>query len=638
MWIFPGVVIAAVLVLTALGISGTSTPLLGGPQYRDGVLAGTPRAVRSDEWLVRTPLVVGQVERGFPRLAEVGVGVHDMSVLSDLPVRNWAEVFHPQHLAYFILPVENGFAFEWWTSSALLLLGAYALILVLLKDWRWAAVGALVLWGSPFFHWWYYPAMLGTASWMLIAVAAFLSSMNREIVGWHRWWRVALTGYAAASFALILYPPIQIPVVLVAVAIVVGSCVQRRRSGDLDWRRFAVNLTALIAFVGLVVLAFVFTRREALRAISDSLYPGDRRVSGGGGGFGLLVDAWFGWSFISNDTGMRPALVNESEASSFLFLGVFALCGIPFLWRVLTRGFREIRGVLIALLIAAAALGVHIYIGWGPILSRLTLLDRVTSTRAMLGFGVAATLALVLIAYLVARSSIDRRSRVGATSALVLVGGTGIVLFGAAQSKGGRPIDGVTIVVALVLFLVPAVLLFWRPFVAMSLLAMVGLALSLPANPLVQGLRPLTESRFLEDVRSIQEADPDSGWLTNDEAIASLLAAAGIDSVSMTNLYPNESAWRILDESGSNAFVWNRYEHVYWVFDGGLAAPVFTLLRDEFVAEVRIAPCDGRLTELGVRYIVSWVPLSSGCLSLERESTQPSGKPLYIYARNASPF
>lgn len=637
MWVFPVIVMVSVVVLTVLGISGTSTPRLGGPDYRDGVIAGTPRAIRSDEWLVRTPLVVGQVERGFPRLAEVGVGAHDMSVLSDLPVANWAEVFHPQHVAYFVLPVEQAFAFEWWTTSALLLLGAYALLLVLLRDWRWSAVGAVVLWGSPFFHWWYYPAMLGTASWALLAVASFLSSLNPEISGWARWWRVGFAGYSTACFALILYPPVQIPIVFVALAVTVGWCVQRRRFGVLELRRVLLNLALIAAFVGLVLVAFTVTRREALRAISNSLYPGDRRVSGGGGGWGLLVDGWFGWSFISDDEGMRPVLGNESEASSFLLLGLFALAAVPFLWRDLTRRFREIRGVLVALTAITAVVAIHIFIGWGKVLSTVTLLDRVTAQRAMLGLGVASTLLLVLLAFLVSRSTISRDRQVLATIAVLIVGGAGIIAFGAVESAKGVPIDVGSTIAALLMFVIPAAMLFWRPLVALAVLALVGVSLSVPANPLVKGLHPLTRSVFIDDVGDITVTDTSGGWLTNDEGVASLLTAAGVDSVSMTNLYPNESAWRILDPSGANAYVWNRYEHVYWVFDDSVVDPVFTLIRDEFVAEVRIAPCDARLTELGVRHIVSWMPLSSRCLVLDRESMQPNGKPLYIYSRPAGP-
>src|SRR4051794_33042670 len=178
-WILPAFVVAFVLVMTALGISGSSVPELSPDGSRDSsVLINQTRTVRSDEWLVRTPFLVGQERRGFEREADLSIGTHDMSVLSDLPVADWPAAFRPHQFALFVLPLENGFAFEWWASAAVLVLGVYVLLLVVVGDWRWAAVGSLALYGSPFFHWWYAPTMFAIVGWAGIAVAALLTSFD----------------------------------------------------------------------------------------------------------------------------------------------------------------------------------------------------------------------------------------------------------------------------------------------------------------------------------------------------------------------------------------------------------------------------------------------------------------------------
>ena len=633
MWVFPVAIAFVVLVLSSIGVSGSSTPLLGPAGGQQSVLAGTPRAVRSDEWLVRTPMIVGQTERDFSRFATVGVGEHDMSVLGDFPVASWTAAFHPQNSLFFVLPVDNAFAFEWWSTGALLLLAAYALLLVLLKDWRWSAIGAVILWASPFFHWWHYPAMAATASWALLTLAAFLSSLNSELTGWHRWWRVVATAYFGTCFALILYPPGQIPVIFVVLALAAGWVIPRLRSGSINWRTLLLRSAIVGGAVAAVALVFVRTHRDALTAISQSVYPGDRRLPGGGGSFGLLVDAWYGWNFISNDAGMRPAILNESEASSFLFLGLFAIVGLAATWKFVSRQFRENREVVYGALAVIVVLFVHIFIGWGPLLTKITLLDRVQPTRALLGLGVAGTILLVVIAKAVADSDIPIPFRAIAGSLTIAIGGFGILWFGLHERNAGLPISRSAIAVALLLFLLPSVLLFWKPLVSLMLLALIGVVLSIPANPLVRGLGPLTNSQLTREVVQLRQADPDGGWLATDDFVAAIITATGANSLSGVNLYPVVDAWRLLDPTSASEQVWNRYAHVHWVFDDATKDPVFTLLQSDLF-EVRLSPCDERLQALGATYIASTTPLAGSCLHPLANVEGPRGVPVTIYQRS----
>src|SRR5579872_2052524 len=63
-WVFPAVLVVVTVGLSAAGVSGTSVGVLRSsttPGAHDpSLIAGTPRPVRSDEWNVSTPLLVGQ--------------------------------------------------------------------------------------------------------------------------------------------------------------------------------------------------------------------------------------------------------------------------------------------------------------------------------------------------------------------------------------------------------------------------------------------------------------------------------------------------------------------------------------------------------------------------------------------------
>ena len=71
---------------------------------------------------------------------------------------------------------------------------------------------------------------------------------------------------------------------------------------------------------------------------------------------------------------------------------------------------------------------------------------------------------------------------------------------------------------------------------------------------------------------------------------------------------------------------------LFWVFDDSVQDPIFTLLQPD-VIEVQIAPCDQRLSALGVTDLVSTYELSGSCLRPITDVMGPRGFPVAIYAR-----
>ena len=105
--------ITAVLFLIYFGASvvklnGSSTALwqdLADQQpAKMGVIAGTPKNIRSDEWLVHTPWIWSQAEQqpSFPVMnRNIGNGVAPL--LTNLPARHWSMLFRPQMWGFFFL-------------------------------------------------------------------------------------------------------------------------------------------------------------------------------------------------------------------------------------------------------------------------------------------------------------------------------------------------------------------------------------------------------------------------------------------------------------------------------------------------------------------------------------------------------
>ena len=69
-----------------------------------GLLFGSPKAIRSDEWLVSTPFALSQAESSprFP-LQNEALGEGNVPMLMNLPVEHASTIFRPQHWGYFFL-------------------------------------------------------------------------------------------------------------------------------------------------------------------------------------------------------------------------------------------------------------------------------------------------------------------------------------------------------------------------------------------------------------------------------------------------------------------------------------------------------------------------------------------------------
>lgn len=639
-WIFPIVVGVLFAVLVASGLNGSSIgALTSDPAGGADLVAGNPRHIRSDEFYVRTPIVIGQAERGFPSEVESGIGEHDVTVLLDLPTRNWAMIFRPHEWAYGVLPLEQAFAFDWWGLSAVLLLGTYSFLLVLTRRPLWSSIGAVVFWASPFFAWWYLALSLGVAGYGLggagLLLASFLPRWSPRV----RWCLVGAAAYVLTCFALTFYPPFQVPLAIVVAAVSIGWTWQQVAGGELAWRPIAVNAAVAGGITAVVSALFLVTRVDTLSAIMHTTYPGDRRVDGGDAPSGFIASSWFGLKYVQNPESMRDrVLSNESEGSSFLMIGLFLLPAIPLLWSRIAAPGARLRGALIGTLVGTSVVAVHMYLGLPGLVAKVTLLDRVPAMRAVIGLGIGSLLIAVLLGVQIhdAAGALSLPRRLGA-AAITAVVAVGYILTLASQYlHSGAPVGRKDQLIAVVAVVAVVGLFFWRPLLGLSALAVCGLAVSLTVNPLTRGLGTITDApltRAVETIASSSKAPP--AWLNTIDMSMPALSAAGVDDVSAVNIYPDHTAWAELDPDGSDQPIWNRYAHTRWVLDPTASAPLFALLSNDTVS-ITIDPCGKQLDELHVGHVVVPAPVDAACLRRVATTEALDGSPAYIYERVAS--
>lgn len=611
--VFPACVALVVVVLGSLGVSGSSVALYetnrGVSEQDAGVVAGPPRPIRSDEWLVRTPWVLRQLERDFAKEVPGGVGRHDPSLVYELPGAGWETVLRPQTAAYRFLGPEQAFAMEWWALYAIQLLGVYALVLVLTGRVAISALAASLVTLSPTTQWWTTTATFTTIGFGCGATALALLAYRARTTGG----RLALSGaagVACAAFLSALYPPWQIGTALVVVPTGIASvvpdllCQERRRRA---LRSLLVVVPAVALVAGGLFAAFVLSHRDAFEAISGTVYPGHRSAEAPGTtDMRRLFSAAFDWfSAAKQFTLVNETNQSENSSALPLLLPVSVAC-LALVVRGRLRGSRAVPALVGCLVGSAVMVGWMVVRAFPVEIGRVLALTRVPPSRLMVPFGLAGAVALALLTTHQADSGrrLDRWSLLASVAALA---------GGLAWEIRNYRVEGVLAdlriagPLAAVVLVGLALALGRRPVAGLAVLAGFSLWQASLINPLQDGLRPLTHNPLRVAVDAVGRGAPrDAGWIpfAADATVRGTLTAAGVNNLAAVSPYPDRAAWRILDPSGASEELWNRYAHISFAPGAPGSPPAFELRAGDDLM-VTIDPCSPAVGQLGARFAVA---------------------------------
>ncbi len=575
-------------------------------------LLGKPRAIRSDEWAVFTPLTLAQSNGGdsaYAYFSEIPRGAKtDMYSVYAQPVRHPLLAFRPFLAGFAFLGFERGLAFFWAARWLALFLVMYALFKRLTSDDRaLSAIGAAMVVLSPVVQWWgainALAEMLIFGGLAVLALDRFMeeASVRRRILP------AAGMAYCAVAYAMTLYPGAMVPLGYVFAALAAGMVVRRVRGGfRLDLRTGLVALAAGAAAVA--VLAFyVWKSQEAFKLAAGTVYPG-ARVCPGGGCLQCLANEW--GNFILPWT-ERNLAGNAFERSTFLAL--FPLGAVVcFAAMVLNR---RLDGVAVGLMLVSALLFAYCAFGIPETAAKASLLGRSTGQRAAVAFGFAQLLLLLRGLSLLG----ERRP---AWCLVVL----SALAFGIFSTLAARWAYGGYLKATRLPFIAAAscagcaLLLRFRD--ARGMAAAFFLVLMLlaggPVNPVQRGTAGVLDSDLAREIRRIVQHDRGL-WLVDgcEFPVMEYPIMLGAPTVNSTNVYPARERWGVLDPSGRYESVWNRYSHIRATIVKADASS-FRLIQDDYFA-LDLPNAD--VARLGVRYVLSprdLAALSDGHASYRR--------------------
>jgi hypothetical protein len=628
-WIGIGFYGLLLMLFTITTINGTSAGSLYSNFFRGAdprLLAGQPRWIRSDEWLVQTPLTLSQVQQGLPRLSHIVPGGVDVSVLWNVPYREWSTLFRPQMWAFFVLPLDHAFAFMWWLPAIVLGAAAYALLTTLWRRPGAALAGSLAFVFSGFFQWWYEAITLWPVAFALVTATCTIwmlrnvSRRTRGLLG-------VLAAYSAIVAVLSQYPAFLVPCTLAAAAFCLGSVL----SADLSWKERLGRTAPLLAagaVAGAVSLSYFLTRLSTVEAVLATIYPGQRRgVTGDLKSFSHY-SVWAG-IFGQGLTGpsVRGFAVNASEGSSFLFVGFFLFPSACWLIGRRWRSVRQVDWLMVALLGCLTLFLAFVYVpGWDAI-AHVMLLDRTTFARIVIGLGLVS---FFLLAVVVERlAELRRRPPLWTVAAaIVLVGLPHAVVLGHLRGHAAPFLESIPWWPVLLVGLMAAVILYalGRRTLPSVLLLVVSFCVSGTVNPLYRGVLDLRDTDIGREIISVQHEHPGTWLAIGDPGTAAMLRETAVESYSGDQAWPSQQMWNQIDPHGTEAKIWNRYAHIWWTANPG--APEIRLKGPDSVG-LRFDSCS-RFAQSNVTYVLTQKVLKQTCVRKISEVPEPSSR-YWIY-------
>lgn len=641
-YFFPVFLFAITIFLSILRISGSSVAMfneyLYGKTFRDNnLIFGKPRPIRSDEWLLSTPLTIAEFNNKFNHIMNINGLNQEFSLLMDLPTNHWSTIFSPTNWSFFVMPLENAFAFKWWFRIFLLVTGTYFTLFKLTKDLFLSISGSLILYFTPFFQWWIAVQPVDSVSYPLFIFYIFVKLLHFKNKKQLLLYSI-LIAYFIVCFVLILYPPFQISMALFITFLAIGYLLNNyKQLNHGNFKYYAISGSLVVFSVAAILFFYYHSIENVINIIYNTDYPGKRRLSGGGF---PLTNFFFGFYniFLQFNPNLPKILNNQSEASSFFMLFPFLLPLVffDFFRKLFTKTKIDFIPISISLYLVLGL--IWIFIGLPDSLSRIFLLNFVTNNRMILGLGTGGLfLMLYFLKYLpLSNSKFYKICAITLASAaffMVYYVGSELINYNFWVSINthfpfylfGNILKILSI--SIIAYFLVAMLLFGRQKLFLASILFFSVISSFVVNPLYKGLGLILSTPILEDFKHIESSNSRQLlWLVYDNlTLQNYLSANSLRVFNSVQIYPVLDRWKILDPEEKYRSIYNRYALIIFRHESKNIS--FRLIYPNNF-EVNIDPCDEKLKESGIGYFVFNSKVNYPCIKFIQRSSD-----FYIYQR-----
>jgi len=505
-----------------------------------------------------------------------------------------------------------------------MLLGTYLLLLELTnKNLLLSIGGSLLFLVTPFIQWWLSADPMAPIGLISFGLFFFIKLVKSKKIISYIGYSIALA-YTIISFALILYPPFQIPLGIVSIFLAIGIVIKNRKEFLNNKKNILLFISSLILSLVIVttfVLLFYSSFKDVISITMNTVYPGARFISAGQGNFYNLFSGFFD-ILMQKDSNGAP-FANQCEASNFFMIFIPLLIWLIYKNILLIKNKKHVDIIGISIAIPILLFFLWVLLPLPDFISKYTGLYLVPPQRLLLGLGFSNYL---LLLYMLSCDIyiFDRERLTDKILSLILILFTAVLSFLTGKylySLNPMFFTYPTFVlpnlkILLVTIFVPTLIyLFLKGYkkLFMTAILLFGLISTIFVNPLYRGLDILTSTDLANYITELSTKD-DSKWVIyGDHHYAQYALANNANVLNGIHPYPQFKIWSVIDSEKKYQDIYNRYAHIIFS-DYEIGEDLIALVQND-VLLVNMSPCDKRLKDLNVKYILSTIDFQdSSCL------------------------
>jgi len=582
-----------------------------GSEYVEPIFGAT-RAIRSDEWLVGTPMKLSAQYTNYGEYNTVLRAEKTTNLSTSGLYLSYSALARPLDWGYFLFGAAYGLSLSWSAFLVITFLVSFELCLIMSKQRRLIALlgGALIAFSS-YFLWWSFVSWIMTGQAALVLVYYFIHAKNK--------WTRAISGIGIAIFGAYfitaLYPAWQVPAGYLYLGILVWMLYTDRkiikRFDKLDWTLLVLTL----AFLGSIVISYFMDTLAYMNSILSTVYPGNR-VSYGGFSINKLFYYLQSLFYPVKDIG------NPCEPAGFL--SFYPIPTILVIYMLIKKKGKDLLSMI--LLGVSLLLTVYCVVELPPLLAKVLLLTYSMPSRLIdiVGFMQIYLLVVALSRF----DGIKKMKPVYAWIAAVVSMEAAVYFCYSAYPSylSLKELFIIANVFAVICFLLLTDI---RPKLQNALLIgiiCVTIISGLLVNPIVKGLDVIYSKPIAGEIATLVKNDPGAKWITLDNIVDSgYLVACGAPTINSVNNIPNYALWEILDPQGKFNNSYNRYAHMIIKLT---ADPTTVTLDSADMITLSLSYKD--MDKIKVKYVFSRNPLADNASVDFEEEYADSG--YYIYS------
>lgn len=564
------------------------------------LIMGKERAIRSDEWLVQTPMYLSQsMSKEFYPLYNDNIRSDGQNMLlyGYCPVFDISILGKPFNWGFLFLDKERAFSWYWNLKWIMLFLVSFELCSILTKkDKSLSVLGAVWITFSSPIQWWFSTFVVDLFVYAQLLVVSFYYYINSRKNLKKRILSAIIFTISTMGYVLTLYPPIQVPLGYLVLILMLWILISSIKKHKIKMEKIDIFIIIIYLSINIFNLVnFYLNSKESLNIMMNTVYPGKRFVIGGGLNFKVLFYYLISFFLPFKDS----TILNNCEISNFVNFIPAILISYIYMYKKQNKP-KKIITVLFAYLMFCIS---WLVIQYPKFLAKVTLFSYVTEARLLIVIGITAIYLILIF-----MKSISEKKIFGFKCSVILSFIITIVnayvIYSSFMLKYLKIRYSLFI---LCLFFILNLLFFTGNKKMWSFIMIVVMIISgILVNPIEKGLGSIYNKKLSKEILKIENKNPRSNWIALNSGInGQFLIANGVKSINSVHVYPDIYMWEKIDKNKKYKKIYNRYAHI---------TIQLTKQKTEFILDapdaftVRLNLND--LEKINVKYILSTENLS----------------------------